>query len=541
MDHHQKVFSSYKEKDFKTCLKLITEAQDEFRDSTHYKVLKATCLVNLGEKLDEAHQLYSEILEADEKNAYAHYGMGLAYHHQKNFIRAISSFDKAIENGAPGSMVMAQEMKDKAMRTMLEVGFNIVDKGAASGGGDERKWTKDGNAKLAKGPVKVLKVDEAEAEKKSTEKVKRKENPSAGQVEDEERKRGGDKTKVKERSSSDGKVVGVEQAEKVGQDQKSRGVSQAEITSNNHSSDTTVVRHANQNDAKRKKDGKEISNQVEVDAKRRSVGQVETADKSSVTRKADKQKGSDVKKMNEEKRREWLELFKYTESTPKIKPPSNRSGNISIIEKIPKSPLKSPLIAKSKPPVINKDTVTESSITVDLRTCKVCSRVFTKPFSLTRHMALHTGERPHKCEECSFAFVQKSDLVRHVATHSPEYNFECTQCKKVFKTKKNLQCHKASHSASTDRAFKCRFCPKTFTLGKLLTFHENIHNSTNPFKCDSCDKQFSAKYQVKLHMKQHINDKPFGCNLCGITFSNIARFGEHFRDIHGVGKKTPSI
>lgn len=534
MDHHKKVFNSYKEKDFTTCLKLIAEAQDEVRDSTQYKVLKATCLVNLGEKLGEAHQLYDEILEADD-NPFAHYGKGLAYQHQKNFIQAISSFDKAIENGAPGSMAMAQEMKEKAMRTMLEVGFNI-DEAAASGGGDERKWTKDGNANLAKGPVKVLKVDEADLEEKSTEKVKRKENPRAGQVEDEERKRGGDKTKVKERSSSDGKVVGFEQAEKVEHDQKSRYVSQAEITSNNHSSDdTTVVRHANQNDAKRKKDGKEISKQVEVSAKRRSVGQVKTADKISVT-----EKGA-VKKMSDEKRREWLELFKYTENTTKVKPPSNRSDKISFIENVPKSPLKSPVISKSKPPVSNKVIVTDSSITVDLRTCKVCSKVFTKPFSLTRHMALHTGERPHKCEECSFAFVQKSDLMRHIATHSDVHNFECTQCKKVFKTKKNLQCHLGSHSESTDRAFKCRFCPKTFKLGKLLTFHEKIHNSTNPFKCDSCGKQFPAKFHVKLHMKQHINEKPFGCNLCGIAFSNIVRFGEHFRDFHGVGKEMPSI
>jgi tetratricopeptide (TPR) repeat protein len=49
--------------------------------------------------------------------------------------------------------------------------------------------------------------------------------------------------------------------------------------------------------------------------------------------------------------------------------------------------------------------------------CKVCGKNFTKNFSLSRHMLLHTGERPFHCSICKYGFIQKSDLLRHEATH----------------------------------------------------------------------------------------------------------------------------
>lgn len=134
--------------------------------------------------------------------------------------------------------------------------------------------------------------------------------------------------------------------------------------------------------------------------------------------------------------------------------------------------------------------------------CDVCKKTFSKTFSLTRHMLLHTGERPHKCVICLYAFIQKSDLDRHLATHSNATNFVCTHCEKRFKTKKNLQCHMATHSSV--RPFKCEYCYKTFKLQRLLKFHEGLHKDEKPFNCDICGKGFPAKAYMKSHLKMHM-------------------------------------
>lgn len=180
----------------------------------------------------------------------------------------------------------------------------------------------------------------------------------------------------------------------------------------------------------------------------------------------------------------------------------------------------------------------ENKISIDpVKKCKICSKSFTKTFSLTRHMQLHTlsrCERPHKCEFCSFAFIQKSDLNRHKAIHGDAFDFECQDCDRKFKTKKNLQCHRMTHV--NDRPFQCSVCPKAFKLPKLLKFHENIHNNLKPFGCDLCGKLFTTKPYMVSHIRTHLNDKPFGCNLCRITYQTIARLGLHFREYHGVGK-----
>lgn len=152
----------------------------------------------------------------------------------------------------------------------------------------------------------------------------------------------------------------------------------------------------------------------------------------------------------------------------------------------------------SRPKPIN------SGVPPGIRSCPVCEKAFAKSFSLTRHMLLHTGERPHKCTICGFGFIQKSDLLRHITTHSNEMKFECQKCGKRFKTKKNLQCHVATHS--TERPFKCGQCDKSFKQQRLLNFHEKLHMKPKPFRCDQCSKEFTTKPLLKEHLQTHARE-----------------------------------
>lgn len=164
------------------------------------------------------------------------------------------------------------------------------------------------------------------------------------------------------------------------------------------------------------------------------------------------------------------------------------------------------------------------------KTCHICSKTFTKTFSLNRHMKLHSGERPYKCLTCDFAFIQKSDLIRHTATHGESYDYICPDCNWPFKTKKNLYSHQAKHLK--DRPFQCSVCRMTFESNELLRSHENLHI----FQCDFCSKTFTSKPFIKSHLMTHPSAKPFGCNLCHISYTNLDRLVKHFREYHGAGK-----
>jgi hypothetical protein len=155
---------------------------------------------------------------------------------------------------------------------------------------------------------------------------------------------------------------------------------------------------------------------------------------------------------------------------------------------------------------------------VDDRTCQICSKTFTKPYSMKRHMLIHTGERPFKCSHCDTDFVRRFDLSRHLQRRHKgselEPNDESTN--KALNEEEHDEC-KINDSNQLNQhtieakelPFKCSSCPKAFKLNMLLMYHEKLHNN-NRFTCDMC--QFSTTYKInmKYHVKTHFDEKPFG-------------------------------
>ncbi|XP_076080826.1 uncharacterized protein LOC143051782 [Mytilus galloprovincialis] len=79
------------------------------------------------------------------------------------------------------------------------------------------------------------------------------------------------------------------------------------------------------------------------------------------------------------------------------------------------------------------------------RTCEICGKNFTVPFSLKRHLMIHMGIKPHKCNECGKRFTEKQHLESHQRVHTGERPFKCHICRKVFSQSGTLQNHLKKH------------------------------------------------------------------------------------------------
>ncbi|KAK4312355.1 hypothetical protein Pmani_016219 [Petrolisthes manimaculis] len=77
--------------------------------------------------------------------------------------------------------------------------------------------------------------------------------------------------------------------------------------------------------------------------------------------------------------------------------------------------------------------------------CPYCNYSTWKKVNLTKHLRIHTGERPYPCPHCQAKFSRKQCLTRHIRTHTGEKPFGCTECPYRAIRKQSLVAHIASH------------------------------------------------------------------------------------------------
>jgi len=75
--------------------------------------------------------------------------------------------------------------------------------------------------------------------------------------------------------------------------------------------------------------------------------------------------------------------------------------------------------------------------------CNLCNKWFTEAVALSRHMEVHSADRPYSCPICGWRFKQMHNMKRHMLTHSGAKPYSCDFCDKSYTDNYSLKQHVA--------------------------------------------------------------------------------------------------
>ncbi|XP_021273090.1 zinc finger and BTB domain-containing protein 40 isoform X3 [Numida meleagris] len=179
--------------------------------------------------------------------------------------------------------------------------------------------------------------------------------------------------------------------------------------------------------------------------------------------------------------------------------------------------------------------------------CPNCSKVFSAPSLLERHMVTHVGGKPFSCDICNKAYQQLSGLWYHNRTHHPDVfaaqnhrsskfsSLQCSSCDKTFSSTAAHRKHvKAEHA---DVKFHdCEMCKEKFPTLALLQVHVKCrHSGSQPFCCLYCSASFRFPGALQQHVTtEHFKqaESTFTCGLCGELFTSQGELEGHHSTEH---------
>lgn len=116
-----KIREAYKQEAYTDCIDLINKTPVAARNSSQLRILKASCLNNIGGVSQEALKILDEVLQHQPRNAYGHYTKGLVYINEGRLVDSVKCFETALQIDPSGKMDKARQMKARAENLMKPV------------------------------------------------------------------------------------------------------------------------------------------------------------------------------------------------------------------------------------------------------------------------------------------------------------------------------------------------------------------------------------------------------------------------------------
>lgn len=112
--------------------------------------------------------------------------------------------------------------------------------------------------------------------------------------------------------------------------------------------------------------------------------------------------------------------------------------------------------------------------------CSHCGKSLRSRKNYSKHMFIHSGQKPHQCSICWRSFSLRDYLLKHMVVHTGVRAFQCSVCSKRFTQKSSLNVHMRTHRV--ERTFTCAVCHRAFTHRTLLERHALQHQHAPPIK-----------------------------------------------------------